>query len=290
MTLLCVLDAELNARWDECDDLLANLLSTSNENDASPLVDYTEEALFWDVYGSTPRGGDLSVDAQADGFGPVDSGLEAELFAGAVRQRANVAPPTVGGESLSESASGSDGVRREQLSSEDLSSYCDLVVTEFVAQPFQVLSASRLQSRCFAVEWRGSAVVDRAVVLRGVFATLGSRVSFVLGADARAARADYLLVVRLRRRDRRRDVVGRLMLGHGFGADGSTCEEGVFNRVMVPVGSGERSEEQFVTEMLRRCSLYASRSSFKEQGLFQRQDKTYKRPGRQKRVVCGSTV
>lgn len=119
---------------------------------------------------------------------------------------------------------------------------------------------TRLQSRCFAVEWRSSMLVDKKEFVRRLLSVVGGEASFVLGTERRTSRADYFLIVRLFNRMRWRDWREALMFGHGDCRD----EEGLFMRVRVPRRKTDEAMNLFAKEMVRRCETYDETCRYKE--------------------------
>jgi hypothetical protein len=141
---------------------------------------------------------------------------------------------------------------------------------------WQAHTDRRFQARCFAVEWRSSALVDGKEFVRRLFRVVGGDASFVLGMDIRKSRADYCLVVRLAVLARWRDWRKVLMFGHGAQDD----EEGLFVRVRVP--RRRKTDEDinaFVREMLRKCDTYDETCRYKEAGLIRLQGRREKAAG-----------
>jgi hypothetical protein len=144
----------------------------------------------------------------------------------------------------------------------------------------------RFQQSCFAVEWRGSVLLDRQEFVRHLFGVIGGDASFVLGVEARQTRADYRVVVRLNAEDRVRWRDWRKMLIFGHGGEGE--REGSLMRVQVPRGATDEGRRKFVLEMTRRCELYTNICRYQDAGMGKLQDKGYARPGRKKRAPEGS--
>jgi len=128
-----------------------------------------------------------------------------------------------------------------------------------------------LQSRCFAVEWRGTILLDRKEFVRRLLRVVGN-VPFVLGTEKRKSRADYLVVVRLEGRARLRDWRKALLFGH----DGEGEEEGLFMRVRVPRRATDAGINAFVQEMLQKCESYCEVSRYRSAEM----SRTQARPGR----------
>jgi len=118
----------------------------------------------------------------------------------------------------------------------------------------------RLQSRCFAVEWRSSMLIDKDDFVRRLLGVVGGEASFVLGTERRTSRADYFLIVRLFKRMRWRDWRESLMFGHGDCGD----EEGLFMRVRVPRRKTDEAMNLFVKEMVTKCEMYDETCRYKE--------------------------
>ena len=147
----------------------------------------------------------------------------------------------------------------------------------------------RLKSRCFAVEWRSSALVDTEEIVNGLFSLLGGDASFVLGTDARGSRADHMAVVRLKEAGKRimwRNCREKLMFGHGAEALGET----LFLRVLIASSQSAEGTKAFVDEMLRKCNLYEVVYRYDEVGLTRELDRGYSRGGRKKRKVSEGEV
>lgn len=118
----------------------------------------------------------------------------------------------------------------------------------------------RLQSRCFAVEWRGSMLTDKEEFVRRLLSVVGGEASFVLGTERRTSRADYFVIVRLSGRVRWRDYREVLMFGHGDCGD----EEGLFMRVRIPRRKTDESLNAFAKEMVMKCGTYDETCRYKE--------------------------
>ena len=142
-------------------------------------------------------------------------------------------------------------------------------------------SGVRFQGRCFAVEWRSSAVLDGDVFVQELFRLIGGEVSFVLGMEARKMRADYRVVVRSRELIRWRDWKKKLMFGHGGEVEG----EPLYMRVEVPSRGSEECTRAFVNEMVSKCELYEQVWRYNEQAMRREHDKGYPRPGRRRSPV-----
>lgn len=140
---------------------------------------------------------------------------------------------------------------------------------------WKIHSDKRFQSRCFAAEWRSSSLLDRDDFLRRLFLVVGGDVSFALGVDQRAGRADYFLVVRLHDPVRWRDWRQLLMFGH----DTEDESEGLFLRLLVPRTPSGGGVVQFVQEMSKRCGLYGHVSKFRDSELLRVQSRGHGRPG-----------
>ena len=135
-----------------------------------------------------------------------------------------------------------------------------------------------LQSRCFAVDWRSSVLLDRRAFIRGLFRVVGGDASFVLGSEIRRTRAEYSVVVRMKSRVRWRSWRKELMFGHAAHSD----EEGLFVRVRVPLRATDEGINAFIGQMKRRCEVFEQTSKYNEADLIRVQDKSYARPGRKK--------
>ena len=164
----------------------------------------------------------------------------------------------VGGEADSEMAleeaegleeSGEDEGKNSGPTAEELARWQSAVVSGRSEPTGNEQASGRFQGRCFAVEWRGSVLLDKGQFVRQLFRALGKEgeeASFVLGMEVRKSRADYFLVVRLKTRLRWRDWRKKLMFGHGGEVEG----EGLFMRVRVPCRSSEEGTKAFVEEMI----------------------------------------
>ena len=145
-------------------------------------------------------------------------------------------------------------------------------------------ATGRFQARCFAVEWRGSVLLDPEEFVRQLFGVLGDEggeASFVLGMEVRKSRGDYMVVVRLKSRLRWRDWRKKLMFGHGGEVEG----EGLFMRVRVPRRASEEGTQAFVEEMIGKCVVYEHTRTHKEECMLREHDKEYLRPGRKRKVI-----
>ena len=133
-----------------------------------------------------------------------------------------------------------------------------------------------MQSTCFAVEWRGSVLLDKQVFIRKLLLLVGGDASFVMGCEIRRSRADYTVVVRMKKRVRWREWRRKLMFGHA--SDGE--EEGLFMRVRVPLVGTDQGINAFIGQMKRRCEVYEETSRYKEGNLIRVRDMSFDRPGR----------
>jgi len=172
-----------------------------------------------------------------------------------------------------------DGVQegvRGSPTMEQVASWEGEVVEVERDRPWKDHTTGVLQSRCFAVEWRGSVLLDRKDFVRRLFRVVGGDASFVLGVDKRTSRADYMVVVRVNSRFRKKDWRKILMFGHG------NCheEEGLYMRVRVPRrAKSEDGGNTFVREMLRKCETYCLTCQYKQEGLIREQGRGQSRSG-----------
>jgi hypothetical protein len=164
----------------------------------------------------------------------------------------------------------------------DIATWQSMVVRSFKPRTWEVYSSGRFQSRCFAVEWRDSVLLDQRELARGVFRAVGGNASFMLGTEVRSSRADHMAVVRSVGRIAWRDCREKLMFGHGLDNGGS--EDGLFVRVRVPGRKSAEGVLAFMGEMVRKCETYVETSSYKGSYLVRAHDKSYARPGRTKNV------
>ncbi len=187
--------------------------------------------------------------------------LEAVLFSGMPGRLAGT--PVADGAFDEDAESAASEVEPQQTgpSAEQVSIWVGEVLTEGKHRVWKEHSGSRFQSRCFSVEWKGSALLDEQQFLRELFRVFGGELSFVLGVEARQTRADYLLVVRMKGQKRWRDWREKLMFGHG----GDMGEAGLFIRLRVPRRGTDDGVNLFVRHMKRRCGEYPQVFRFREE-------------------------
>lgn len=140
-----------------------------------------------------------------------------------------------------------------------------------------------LQSRCFAVEWRASVLLDKKEFVRRLFHVVGGRASFVLGMETRTSRADYFVVVRMSSQFRKKGWRKVLMFGHGDHGD----EEGLYMRVRVPEKrQTDDGINAFIRDMLLKCEAYGQTCRYRESGLIREQVRGESRSSsKRKRIV-----
>lgn len=177
---------------------------------------------------------------------------------------ANVQLPEVGEEECEE-----DDARA--MTEEQVAAALGEVENEIRESSWRTHTTGVLQSRCFAVEWRGTNLLDRKEFMRRLLRVVG-KAPFVLGTEKRKSRADYLVVVRLQGRARLRDWRKALLFGH----DGEGEEEGLFMRVRVPHRATDAGINAFVHEMVQKCESYCEVSRHRSAEL----SRTQARPGR----------
>lgn len=141
-----------------------------------------------------------------------------------------------------------------------------------------------LQSSCFAVEWRGSTLLDKGVFIRGLLRAVGGDAAFVVGCEIRKSRADYAAVVRMKDRVRWRGWRRKLMFGH---AADEEAEE-LFMKLRVPLNKRDDGINAFMEQMKRRCEVLEDRCYYNRDNLVRVQDKGYARPGRRKNGIVRS--
>lgn len=219
--------------------------------------------------------------AVGNSFPPADMRLEVDMTGGQVEEiweREEV-------EVESDERSGESG-HEADVDLDEVNAWVGAVSTEAKVRTWKDLGGERLQSRCFLVEWKGSVLLDREDFLRKLFAAVGvdgADVSFVMGREVRATRADYCLVLRLKSRMRWRDWRKKLMFGHG----GDVDESGLVMRVRVPCKGTDEGVIEFVEDMKRRCELYDEVCRWNEGNMVRRQSRPPTRRKR-KRMVDGS--
>ena len=175
-------------------------------------------------------------------------------------------------------------VKSSGPTAEELAKWQSAVVVGHNEPTWMDQVAGRLQARCFAVEWRGSVLLDMEEFegrLLGVLGKKAREASFVLGMEVRKSRADYMAVVRLNSRLRWRDWRRELMFGHGGEVEG----EGLFTRLRVPVRSSAEGTKAFVEEMVGKCAVYEYTRRYREEAMLQEHDKAYSRPGRKRKAT-----
>lgn len=221
-----------------------------------------------------------------------DVGME-DLFAGLCEPSApkTFAPSGVGpvggefdGQWAAEEESGNEeGSEGNGPTREEGRMWRRAVVVDSKERVWKDHSAARLQARCFAVEWRGSVLLDREEFVRQLFDVLGEdggEASFVVGMEVRESRADYMAVVRLKDQTSWRDWRKALGFAHGGGAEG----EGLFVRVRVPLRGSAEGTQSFITDMAARCEVYEDRYRYREAEMTREHSKAYARPGRKRKV------
>lgn len=174
-----------------------------------------------------------------------------------------------------ENQGGADGAQI----AEELAQWRSSVVAEQKARVGKDYSGARFQSRCFAVEWRGSVLLDKEVFLRELRDAVGGDASFMLEIEGRKSRVDYFAVVRVDERMRCRDWRKKLMFGHGGDVEG----EGPFMRVQVPRRGSEEGTRDFVLQMVRKCDTYPDVFRYRQAEMMREHSKAYPRPGRKKK-------
>jgi hypothetical protein len=177
-----------------------------------------------------------------------------------------------------------DAENEEDATDEDLATWQSRVVRSSKPRTWEVYSSGRFQSRCFAVEWRDSVLLNQEELTRGMFRAVGGEASFMLGTEVRSSRADHMAVVRSNERILWRDCRKRLMFGHGPGDAGT--EDGLFIRVRVPERKSVEGVNAFVGEMVRKCETYGETSSYNGGDLVRAHEKSYARPGRTSRKTA----
>jgi hypothetical protein len=177
-----------------------------------------------------------------------------------------------------ESQDEKDDDDEEGATEDDLATWQSMVVRSSKPRTWEVYSSGHFRSRCFAVEWRDSVLLDQEELTRGMFGAVGGKASFMLGTEVRSSRADHMAVVRSSSRITWRDCRKRLMFGHGPGDAG--VEDGLFIRVRVPDRKSVEGVNAFVGEMVRKCETYGETSKYKGVDLVRAHDKSYARPGR----------
>jgi hypothetical protein len=141
-----------------------------------------------------------------------------------------------------------------------------------------------LQSGCFAVEWRGSLLLDKEVMLESLEAVVGrgSGVSYCVGAQYVEGSAHYLAVVRTRRKDRVRvkKPRRRLVAGHVVGR-GVEEDTGDFGFAMCfPGEHTDAALNDFVGKVARLCDTFDQVWTRNEDQLMDERDMSFLRPGR----------
>jgi hypothetical protein len=165
----------------------------------------------------------------------------------------------------------------ECATEDDLATWQSMVVRSSKPRTWEAYLTGHFRSRCFAVEWRDSVLLDQEELTRGMFRAVGGdNVSFMLGTEVRSSRADHMAVVRSRSLISWRDCRKRLMFGHGL----ADIEDGLFVSVRVPIRKSVEGVNAFVGEMLRECETYGETSKYNGDDLVRVHDKSYARPGR----------
>ena len=167
-----------------------------------------------------------------------------------------------------------------------------MVVTADGSRAWKDYFGTRFEVRCFAVEWRGSVLLDKEKFLDGLFRAVegeaGEAVeaSFIVGMEIRKLKADYFAVIRRKEPVRWRDWRRELMFGHGVeGGEGEGEEQGLYMRVLVPGQSSAEGHGAFVAEMIGRCdSTYPDTYRYREAEMTREHNKGYARPGRKRKV------
>ena len=184
---------------------------------------------------------------------------------------------------------GDDGDSSGIATMEDIAKWRSDVVVDRRELVWKDHEDYRFQSRCFAVDWRSSALIDPEEIVKGLFSLFGKDASFVLGTDVRGSRADHMAVVRLRERGKRimwRNWREKLMFGHGGEASGET----LFLRVRVAFSQSAVGTKAFVDEMLLKCNLYEVIYRYDEVGLIRELYRGYSRGGKKKRKASDDEV
>jgi hypothetical protein len=143
-----------------------------------------------------------------------------------------------------------------------------------------------LQSACFGIEWRGSVLLDKQGMLESLEAVVGrgSGVSYCVGAQYVGGVANYICVVRTRRKNRVRvrRPRRRLVAGHVVGP-GVEKDTGNFGfRMCFPVESTDAAMNAFVGKVARLCDTLDEVWTYNEELLMDERDMSFLRPGRRK--------
>ena len=146
------------------------------------------------------------------------------------------------------------------------------------------------QARCFAVELRGSNLLEKEEVLERLEAIVGRKddVAYCVGAQVCGQLANYRIVVRTggKGRVRLRNVREKFVRGH---AVGSALEKDCGNfgfALLVPADGAEKVLNDFVLRVVELCDMMDCVYLKNEESLFRVQDKSYSRPGRVKRALA----
>lgn len=236
----------------------------------------------------------------------IDAGLE-DLLAGVfdlpVRaERLSASAGDVmdlaGDEVDSETGSDGGGSRNDEVGgpvAPERAAWRKMVVTADGSRAWKDYCGTRFEVRCFAVEWRGSVLLDKEKFLRGLYRAIEGEAgeageaieaSFIVGMEIRKLKADYFAVVRRREPVRWRDWRRELMFGHGVeGGEGEGEEQGLYVRVLVPTQSSAEGHGAFVAEMIGRCdSTYPDTYRYREAEMTREHNKSYARPGRKRKA------
>lgn len=261
---------------------LEQLLSGQQQpDDIFPASSKAEDSVFKDVFQSL-------FDVEAPELTETLSGpagelaaLEANLLAGIGGSAGVVGSISFGEIPDEDEEDAADSQRESQPAgptAEQVDAWINRVVTDGRFRVWKEHGGQRFQSRCFAVEWKGSVVVDEQGFMRELFRVLGGELSFVLGVEVRKTRADYMMVARMQGRVRWRDWREKLMFGHG----GDMTEPGLFIRVRVPRRGTDDGVNTFVSSMKRRCEGYPQVFKYKADEMEFRQGRGYGQGRRQR--------
>ena len=125
-------------------------------------------------------------------------------------------------------------------------------------------------------------MLDGQALLRGMYEVFGGEAAFVLGAEVREARADYLALVRSGKdRVRWRDWKKKTMFGHGKGAEGET----VYMKLRVPARASDEGTQAFIEVMVRNCEGYDEVYRYREAEMKRTQTRGYAQPGRKRKAT-----
>ncbi len=182
-------------------------------------------------------------------------------------------------ENETENQGSADGTQ----AAEEMAEWRRNVVEEDKGRHGEEFNGTSFQSRSFAVEWRGSVLVDPEAFLAELRKVIGMDVYFLLGVEGRKSRNDYMVVVRTKEQLRYRDIRRALMFGHG----GDVEREVPFTRLQVPQRSSGEGQREFVLEMVRSYEGYPKTYRYKYEEMMREHTKNYARPGRRKHPAVG---